>query len=429
MINSIFMFLYNLLVAPVLIKFFHIAAILNPKIRKGVLGRYQVISKVREFISDIDVQSASIFLFHCASMGEFEHIKPLLIELKNRVATCKIVVMFFSPSGYENVKSAPGVDLFIYTPFDWWFPVHRLFRELRPRALLIAKHDVWPNQIWAARRLGIPRFLINATLYKSSRRLRPLTRWFLRPFYHQFTRILTISGQDKENYQKLADASRIDIVGDTKFDQVVFRSVESQKKVVLPAEILRSKQVFVAGSTWPEDEAYLIPALKKLVCSYPKLLTIICPHEPTAEHLQQLTTKLAPLQSCLYSELDAYQGQPIIIIDKIGLLANLYSAAHVAYVGGSFKQNIHNVLEPAVYGIPVLFGPVNENSYEAQLLKQEGGGLEVHSQSEIENHLQRILDDESYRLQVGRAAKKLVTENQGATQRTVTRILQFIERV
>lgn len=429
MFTFVFALLFNLVVFPVLFTFYHLIALFNRKYRRGVIGRYQSFGKVSEFLETVDRETQDIFLVHCSSMGEFEHIKPFLRELKQRLPRSKTVVMFFSPSGYENVKSAPGVDLFIYAPFDGWFIVRKLFKKLRPRALVIAKYDVWPNQVWTARSMGIPRFLINASLYSASGRLRPIVRWFQRAIYQKLDLILTISDKDKGNYRKLSSPEKIVVVGDTKYDQVVFRSEESRKKVVLPESIRSGKRVFVAGSTWPEDEEHLIPAIRQIAADQQgNLLTIICPHEPTPEHIRQLGEELPPLKSCLYSQLEQYRGEPVIIIDQIGLLANLYSVAAVAYVGGSFKQNIHNVLEPAVYGIPVLFGPVNDNSHEAQLLKQVGGGIEIRSAQEIAAKLTQIFSDEDYRATVSKAARELVEAHRGATERTVSEILSFMKK-
>ena len=427
MVTAIYFLIYNLLVYPLAFAVFHIYALFNRKFRRGIAGRYRSFRRVKAFLRSLGPEKPEIFLLHCASMGEFEHARPLLRALKAQRPESRTVVMFFSPSGYENVKSAPGVDLFIYAPFDWWWPVRRLFRALRPRALLIAKYDVWPNQLWMARSLKIPALLLNATLQKTSGRLHPALRWFQRTLYRGLTRILTISETDRDNYLRLARAEAVIAVGDTKYDQVISRAEESRTTLPLPSAVCQGKRIFVAGSTWPEDETHLLPALRQLHRSYGDLLTIICPHEPTPAHLAQLSDALLPLRGCRLSQLDHYRGEPVIVIDRIGILANLYALARAAYVGGSFKQNIHNVLEPAVYGIPVLFGPVNRNSHEAQLLKAAGGGLEVHSEAEIRTALEKIFSEEDYRRQTGEAARQLVEAHRGATARTVEEILKRLE--
>ncbi len=418
---------YNLFISPLIFLAFHFYSIFNPKSRRGIAGRYQSIKKATDFRQNPENVGHDLFLIHCSSMGEFEHIKPFVRELKKRLPESRTVVMFFSPSGYENVKNAPGVDLFIYAPFDWWLPVMRLFKTLRPIALIIAKYDVWPNQMWLAERMDIPRFLINATLNDASNRLRFPGRLTLREVYRRFNRIFSISEADKRNYARLAPAEIIEVVGDTKYDQVIFRCEESRKKTVLPPAFHEGKRVFVAGSTWPADEAYLLPALKNLLKTHSDLLIVICPHEPTTEHLAQLEKQLRPLAAIRFSQMATGAQSPVLLIDKIGLLANLYAIADVAYVGGSFKQNVHNVLEPAVYGIPVMFGPVNQHSHEAQLLKQKGGGVEVYSAEDIHSLLEKCLSDETFRNETGKAARALVETHCGATRRTVDAVLQLLD--
>lgn len=424
MATTLFAILYNLIFCPIFFVLIHLIAPFHPKIRKGLFGRYKTNRVLRKGFKS---SSSTALLIHCASMGEFEHIKPFIHSFKRQLPDSRIIVMFFSPSGYENVREFPGVDLFIYSPFDWWLPVLRTLRIVNPSALIIAKHDVWPNQIWLSYLLKIPCFVINASLHDGSKRLRPISRVFHSMIYDKLSRIITISENDRKNYQKFIEADKIIIAGDTKFEQVILRMEESKKKEVLPEKIWRDKKVIVAGSTWPEDEEYLLPAFKVLLENHKDLLVILCPHEPTDFHIVTLKERLLPMTICLYSELDDYDEERIMIIDKIGLLATLYSIADAAYVGGSFKQNVHNVLEPAVYVVPVIFGPVNQNSHEAQLLKECGGGIEVHDSAEITDILNRFLIDEFYRRKIGASANKVVMENTGATQRTINAIMPFIK--
>jgi len=423
MATTLFAIFYNLIFSPLFFILAHLAAPFHPKIRKGLFGRYKTNRTLRNNISSFPMFT---LLIHCASMGEFEHIKPFIRSFKRQLPQSRIVVMFFSPSGFENVKEFPSVDLFIYSPFDWWLPVLRTYKIVKPSAFIIAKHDVWPNQIWIAHLLKIPCFLINASLHDGSKRLRPLSRGFHKMIYDKLSSIITISKNDRDNYQKLVQAEKIVIAGDTKFEQVILRMEESKKKKVLPEEIWLEKKVIVAGSIWPEDEEQLLPALKALLEQYKDLLIITCPHEPTDFHINALREKFLPVATCLYSNLDGYSEEQVIIIDRVGLLANLYSIADTAYVGGGFKQNVHNVLEPAVYAIPVIFGPINQNSHEAQLLKESGGGIEVHNPAEINDVLTHFFSDEFYRQKIGVLASKVVMDNTGATQRTIDAIMPFL---
>jgi 3-deoxy-D-manno-octulosonic-acid transferase len=420
---------YNLIVFPAMFIAIHIGALFNTKMRRGILGRYRTYGRVRAFLKNLPKAERDIFLFHCASMGEFEHIKPLLRELKKQRPDAHSVVMFFSPSGYENVKTAEGVDLFVYAPFDWFWPVWRFLRLLRPRVLIVAKYDTWPNLLWTARWLGIPRFLVNATLYDTSSRLRFPLRRLLKPIYGLFDAIFAISENDRQNLLALAEQSAVVVVGDTKYDQVLFRAEESRKLKLIPDTILQNRPVWVCGSTWPEDEAHLIPAARQLLAAFPDLFVIICPHEPTATHLSQLETQLADNRLARLSALSEQSSAlQFLLIDRIGVLANLYAVATAAYVGGSFKQNIHNVLEPAIYGIPVLFGPVNQNSHEAQLLKQRGGAFEVQNTTDIVNTLSRLFHHPEALKEAGENARKVVLAHAGATQKMLTAIFAKLQK-
>ncbi len=415
--------LYNLIIFPLLFIFYHLYGLINAKARRGIIGRYRTFRQTADFLKTLPAEKPDIYLLHCASMGEFEHIKPFIRSLKERRPSSKLIVMFFSPSGYEHVRQFPGVDLFIYAPFDWKLTVMRFFKLVNPSALIIAKYDAWPNQVWTAAAMGIPRVLINGTIYRSSGRLNPLVRWFQQSIYEAMDLILVISDSDRDHYRKLAPAEKILLVGDSKFDQVIFRSEESRKKVLIPPRILQNRRILVAGSTWPADEHHLVPAIKNLADKYPDFLAIVCPHEPTTRHIEQLKRELQPLKVCLYSQLAMYHREPVLVIDSVGMLANLYSLADAAFVGGGFKQNVHNVLEPAAYGIPVLFGPINENSSEAQLLLRNGAAKVVRSDADIFAQLNKMFTLPEYRSQMGNSARQIVNTNSGATERMINAIL------
>ena len=420
---------YNLIVFPVMFVATHLGALFSAKMRRGVVGRYRTYRRAHAFLKNFPNAERDIFLFHCASMGEFEHIKPLLRELKKLRPDSQSVVMFFSPSGYENVKTAEGVDLFVYAPFDWFWPVRRFLRLLRPRVLIVAKYDTWPNLLWSAKLLGIPRFLVNATLYDTSSRLRFPLRQLLKPIYGLFDAIFAISEKDRQNLLALADQSAVIVVGDTKYDQVLYRAEESRKLKLIPDAVLQNRPVWVCGSTWPEDEIHLIPAARQLLTIFPDLFIIICPHEPTTTHLTQIETQLAGTRHTRLSALSEQSpALQFLLIDRIGVLANLYAVATAAYVGGSFKQNIHNVLEPAVYGIPVLFGPVNQNSHEAQLLKQRGGAVEVQNTADIVNTLAHLFNHPEALKKAGENARNVVLAHAGATQKMLTAIFAKLQK-
>ncbi len=423
MLKVFYFLFYNVVILPIMYIFIYILAIFNVKIRQGLIGRHLLFMKLRQ--SSSLFQNHPVIVLHCASMGEFEHTKPFLLEFKRSNSEFRIIVIFFSPSGYENIKTFSAVDLFLYSPNEWFLSIWRFMRKVKPKVWLIAKHDVWPNQLWFAHFFKIPIFLINASLHRQSSRMNKLTLSFNRSIYQYFTKILAVSENDRRNLSQFIDSEKLEVVGDTKYDQVIYRRDESQKIRIIPQNLLQNRWVFVAGSTWPADQEHLIPAVKSLILKYPNFLTILCPHEPTTQHIDNLKSQLTPIEYILLSDIASYSNQSFIIIDRIGVLANLYGLGKAAYVGGSFKQNVHNVLEPAVYKIPVLFGPVNQNSHEAQLLKANRGGWEINNAMELQNTLDRFILNDVYRQECGLFAYRIVERNLGATKKMVNSILSI----
>ena len=422
--TTLFLIIYNLLIHPLLVLVLLIAALFNAKTRRGIIGRYKSIKTAREFRASISPDT-QVFLMHCASLGEFEHIRPILKELKLSLPDSKTVVMFFSPSGYENHPVTSDVNLFVYSPFDDIFSTHRFFNALNPAVLLIARYDVWPGQVFKASQMGIPSALVNASIYKKSRRLNPLVHWLQTLIYKKLSAILAISEADANRFALLAHRSAIKITGDTKYEQVIARRDEQLKADIIPSQILKKKLIFVAGSSWPEDEACFLPAIQSQ--SNRDLLTVICPHEPTEPHLSQLEEKLGEDATIRLSAIDSWHGESVILIDRIGILANLYRIADIAFVGGGFKQNVHNVLEPAAYQVPVIFGPINMNSREAQLLKTSGGGIEVQNAAHFSEIFTDLLQSQQKRHSQGKAAYTIIARNLGATKNTISAILKLIE--
>ncbi|HXG00135.1 MAG TPA: 3-deoxy-D-manno-octulosonic acid transferase, partial [Bacteroidota bacterium] len=236
-----------------------------------------------------------------------------------------------------------------------------------------------------------------------------------------------VSKEDAEAFKMFRlNGPAIEPIGDTRYDQVSIRSAEAQKRHLMSDAIVYGKKVIVAGSSWPEDEEVLLPAFRKLQERYDNLLLIIVPHEPTVEHLEELETDVQPIPSIRFSSLNDYRGERVIVVDSIGILTALYKYAHVAYIGGGFKQNVHNVLEAAVYGIPVVYGPRHRNSQEAVTLAQRGGGFVVENADMLYETLGTLLSNEQLRLQAGHAAGEFVRQNVGATERFLKHLETYL---
>ncbi len=427
----VYFLIYNLLFLPLLLVVARVVALFNHKVRSGLEGRRRSL----EFLKRWTVNSGDgqpRVLFHCASMGEFEQIRPVLRALRETQPGLVHVVSFFSPSGFENVEEDRFLDLKIYLPLDTVGRIAKFLNLLQPRLLVISKHDVWPNLVWSLASRKIPAMLVNGTMPADSYALKPGLRGFYRSVYSRLRFIAPASQRDLEGFAKIVgNLVPMEVLGDTRFDQVLIRSQETARKHLLNAEALGQKKVIVAGSIWPSDEQHLFPAFARLLREHPDLVLILVPHEPEPDHVQNIANFFEGEghSSFRFSERNNGAGfarHRILIVDQIGVLANLYGYGHIAYVGGSFGPGVHNVMEPAAYGLPVLFGPKILNSPEAQALLERQAGFRVESWQDCYGHFSSLLKNEKLRQEMGRRARQLVEENRGATEKIVRKILEYL---
>ena len=411
--------LYNTAFIPLFWTLLQIASLFNSKIRRGIEGRRGLFEKLERDTSNLS--SKRRIWFHSSSMGEFEQAKPIIAALRKKYSDINIIVTFFSPSGFDHSKNYKLADIITYIPFDTKTNTHRFLDLVQPTAAVFVRYDVWPNHIWELNARRIPVFIANATMRTTSARLYPLLKNFHHWLFNNFESILTVSAQDAEAFALFGlTHPSVEAIGDTRYDQVWQRSADAKKKHLLPHAILKGKKLLLAGSTWPEDEEVLLPAIKKILQYDSNALIILVPHEPTENALEDVEHNIgAKPRSIRFSNLNDYANEHIIIVDSIGILMALYQYANVAYVGGSFRQGIHNVLEPAVYGIPVVFGPKHTNSQEAMELARRSGGFIVNDQQECYRTLRTLLDDKKANTAAGKQALKLVEENIGATERFI----------
>lgn len=417
---------YNLLIIPSLYIFLRIGGIFNQKVRKGIIGRKRVFENIILRATELDKDKKLIWV-HSSSMGEFEQAKPIIEKLKSQ-RDVNILVTFFSPSGYENSNNYPYADIISYIPFDTIFNAKRFLTIVSPNLAIIMRYDIWPNIIKALSRTSIPILLVDATLRKDSKRKLFLLRSFHRTLFNYFTKILTVSNSDAKEFLEFSVVKeKIIPVGDTRFDRVYQKSLLAKEKKIIKEEIFQNKKVFIAGSTWEQDEDVIFPAFEK-ICKYEKnLIMIIVPHEPTILSIEKIENYFAKkIKTIRFSYLNNYIDEKIIIVDSIGILLTLYSYADVAFIGGSFKQNVHNVLEAAVYGVPVIFGPKIHNSQEAKLLVESGGGIIIKDKKSAYRILRKLFQDEDLRKQLGQKAANFVKQNIGSTDKILKEIYKYI---
>lgn len=418
MSKSIWKILYTYVILPVIFIGVHLISLFSKQVREGLFPRRKSVAKLQSWLNQHD-ELKKIILFHAASMGEFEHIKPLLFSLKEKYGTVNILT-FFSPSGYKHVKDTPGLDFFLYMPFDFSSHWKKLYKILSPSILVISKHDVWPMQIWQAKDMKIPIYLVNGSLPEKSSRSRPIIKSFLKHVYRDFSKIFTISEEDAQRFSKHYPKCSVQVMGDTKYDQVMLRKKEALKKDILPMAWYQDKWIFLAGSIWPEGEKQLMPGLINLIKKNEKVNLIIVPHEPTEKFISNFELKLSNWGVKRFTKISGDFTERVLIVDTIGQLADLYQYANAAYVGGSFKQGVHNVMEPAIYGIPVMFGPVHENSYEAIHLAKSQGGIVFENEIQATEILEKLFDDEVFRQKTGKKALEMAQNNIGATDKILT---------
>lgn len=417
---------YNVFVISILWIGFHLYGFINKKAMRALKGRKNLFKHLQTKISRLKPNAQRIW-FHSSSMGEFEQAKPIIAELKKKYPKIQIVVSFFSPSGYEHSLSYKLADVITYIPFDSVSNAKNFIEILQPSAVVFIRYDIWPNHLWILKQKRIPVFIASATLQRKLYRIIPIIRQFIRSLYNSIDYILTVSVNDRDVFESFRLTKPfLDVIGDTRYDQVWEKSGESKKRQLLDEKIYKNKKVVVIGSSWREDEERLQPALFKIQNSFPNILVIWVQHEPIEKNLEYLEKELnGSMPYIRFSHLHQYRDEKVIIVDSVGILMALYQYAHIAYVGGSFGNGIHNVLEPASYGIPIVFGPKHLNSQEAVMLIQKEAAFVGNDSEELSQRFHFLLNDETKRLRCGIQAVDIVKANIGATER----FLSYLEKV
>lgn len=402
-----------------------------PKVRQGLAGRRGVQARFASLGAACAGRNVWI---HSTSVGEYEQARPVAALLRERRPDLEIVHTFFSPSGYEYARRLGEAVHFDYLPEDTPGEVARALDRLRPRALVLMKFDLWPNLIVAAHQRGIPVVLLDATLQPHSWRSRGPARALYREVYSRLALISAVSTADAARFRALVPAHPgLHVDGDTRFDQVMRRR-QAARRVVLVPDLLGEPRpfTFVAGSTWGQDEALLVPAWREMTAAHPAhpARLVLVPHEPTPAHLEPLERALAQagLPARRYSEIETrgMGDAAVVLVDQVGILAELYAAGDAAYVGGAFSTGVHNLMEPAIFGLPLLFGPKHRNAPEADMFLDAGAATVVRSAPDLSGALSEFVTDPARRRERGAQARAVVEANLGASERCLERLLPFL---
>ncbi|MBN2410935.1 hypothetical protein JXQ31_04525 [candidate division KSB1 bacterium] len=422
--SKIFFFVYNVLFIPLFFVLVHFAGLFHHKIRRGITGRKGLFEKLEKHIANGSNNNRKIWI-HISSLGEFEQAKPVIDEIRSRMPVVQIILSIFSPSAYENIHIQDKNIFVTYIPVDTYWHVKKFIDIIQPDIAITVRHDIWPNFHWYLKKKNITSLLIDASITDKRKTLYQIFRVPIRSVIGTFTRILTVSEESSRRYQMVyPEAERIQVLGDTRYDRVLQRSQNNQKiEFLIKRGYFNRRNTFVAGSTWPSDEKILLPAITEAIDRFPEFTVIIAPHEPTEEHLIQIEGFFDKrnIKSIRYSELDKIfkWSFRILLIDGIGLLANLYSLGELAYVGGGFGPGVHNVLEPAAHGCAVLFGPRNTISIEPQLLLQYGGGKVIEFEKNVDQFLNMMFTNPQSIQAIGEKARDFILSNTGASRKIV----------
>ena len=389
-----------------------LAALFSDKPAKMVKGYREVFDLLQRKID----RNAQYIWFHAASLGEFEQGRPLIERIRKEYPQYKILQTFFSPSGYEVRKNYDGADIVCYLPIDTPSNVKKFVDLVNPCMVFFVKYEFWQNYLNTLNKKGVP-------VYSVSSIFRPnqiFFRWYGKGYQQVLKTFAHLFVQNEESKQLLAGigVNNTTVVGDTRFDRVL-DICAAAKQLPLVQKFKGDALTFVAGSSWEPDEDIFI----KYFNAHPEMKLIIAPHVVNDSHLKEIESKLQ--RSCVRytkaTEENVLQAD-CLIIDCYGLLSSIYRYGEISYIGGGFGVGIHNVLEAAVYGIPVIFGPNNKKFREAQHLLANKGGFEINGYEDFEQLMNRFLRDEVYLKQSGKAAGDYVKGNAGVMEKIMKRV-------
>ena len=400
----------------------------DSKFRRGLSARRGIVERYARWGTRSRDPSRRLVWFHAPSVGEGLQALPVIELVRSRRPDVQIAYTFYSPSA-ERFAGSLGADFFDYLPFDTSADAEAIISALRPSALVFSKLDIWPLLTERAAAARVPVGVISATLPESSARRGVLGRALLADAYRSIERVGAIDQKDGERLREQGVRSdRISVTGDTRFDQVWSRARRQASPLV---QSLRSaRPTLVAGSTWPTDEANLFPAWTRIRDKIPDARIVIAPHEATDSHLRSIEGWARP-NGLRLARVDADDASDadVILVDRYGILGDLYALADVAYIGGGFQSaGLHSVLEPAAFGAPVLFGPRNEKSRDAAKLIEAGGGAVVTAVADLSLRLAEWLGSVPARDAAGTSARAMVQSGLGAAERSFALVSALLAR-
>lgn len=392
-------------------------ALFNSKIKLGVVGRKQ---SFKDLAKSINSEDKTIW-FHCSSLGEYEQGLPVFEEIRKLYPVHKIVLSFFSPSGYEIRKKAPIADVVIYLPLDTKQNARRFLSALNPELIIFVKYEFWPNYLNEIKRNNFKAILISGLFRENHPFFRPKGKW-MRSYLNAFEHFFVQNVLSKDLLNSIG-FDNVTVSGDTRYDRVN-NQLKTDNSLSFIEEFIDNKLCFVAGSTWTEGEEYICNYINSN--SSEEIKIIIAPHDIKPNRIKDIVNRLK-VSTVLYSELENQNLKEfkVFIIDTIGLLSKVYSYADIAYVGGAIgTTGLHNILEPAVFGSPIIIGKNHHKFPEANLMIKNGGVFSISNESEFHSTLINLIKDSEFRASTGKLNSSFIDNNRGA----VVQILHYIRR-
>ena len=403
-----------------------IASLFNEKVRKMWRGEREAFKILKQKVDP----NAKYIWFHAASLGEFEQGRPLMERIRKEYPQYKILLTFYSPSGYEVRKNYEGADIICYMPVDTRLNAIRFLRLVRPVMAFFIKYEFWSNFLHILKHRNIPTYSVSSIFREDQ----VFFKWYGRNYagvLKCFTRFFVQNEESKRLLEGIG-ITAVDVVGDTRFDRVLqikeaakqlpiceaFRTgVASSQSADVPHHDFK---VFVAGSSWPPDENIFIPFFNE----HKDWRLLIAPHVIAEEHLKLILSLIKCKKVVRYTQTTPEEAADadVLIIDCFGLLSSMYNYGDVAYIGGGFGVGIHNTLEAAVWNMPVIFGPNNKKFQEAQGLLKSGGGFEINTYEDFSGLMSSLMNDETFLKQAGDKAGAFVAHLAGATDKVLASV-------
>jgi len=389
----------------------------NPKIKLFYTGRKETFTKLTESISPTD----KTVWMHCASLGEFEQGRPVIEKIKTQFPNYKIVVSFFSPSGYEIQKNYDLADVVVYLPLDTKKKATRFISIIHPTLAIFVKYEFWPNILQVLKTEKVKTILISGIFRKNQTFFRKNGKWFresLSAFSHFF-----VQDEDSISLLKKIGFSNATESGDTRFDRV-YEIINQRIELPLIAKFTKNKHTLIAGSTWSKDENLLLDYINNYASENEHF--IIAPHNIDPKEIKKLKERIQK-RVLLYSNVTEKNiiDKQVLIIDSIGILTSVYYYANVSYVGGGFSAGIHNILEPATFGKPILIGPNYQKFKEATDLILAKGCIEINDLTNLKINLKKFYNNKQHTTVSGKITSDYIHKNIGATQK----IMEYVDKV